>query len=467
MNPGRWVGYAACVAVGLFLPGCDRNQSAKKNFPAVARLSRLDWNLKTTLEAYNQVGSTDPGWNDFARTALTEFARSRAGAVEPGENAYIIISTNCIAAVNAGCDDPMVRYLYIKYGMDQHESRQKFAEALCDVAQAMKKSSYPPIRKFYASARAVEQMFYAGQNQTDPSILNEWINDMEDQTRTLLADPSTPPEEISEACSVALYQIGGNPSAYKVFYDEIQKPLFQYWPDAAGSWLLKGEAYIKFAWDARGSGYVDSVTEEGWKLFAKDLNIADEALNHAWKLDPTNIRIPQEMMRVALGQDKGRDQMELWFDRAMALDPNDYEICSSKLYYLEPKWHGSAQDMLDFGRDCVQSTNWGGRVPLILVDAHYKLCTGYTDKTAQTNYWKQPEVWNDIKSAYEKFFRINPNVTGDYVSYYAHYAYLAEDWDKFNELIPKLNANDYYAFGSKEDFENALAQAKLHTASHR
>ena len=63
--------------------------------------------------------------------------------------------------------------------------------------------------------------------------------------------------------------------------------------------------------------------------------------------------------------------MELWFDRAMELDPNDYDACYYKLYYLEPKWYGSVKDMLDFGRECVDSKVWGGRVPLVLTDAHY------------------------------------------------------------------------------------------------
>ena len=30
--------------------------------------------------------------------------------------------------------------------------------------------------------------------------------------------------------------------------------------------------------------------------------------------------------------------MELWFQRAMELNPNDYDACNYKLLYLEPKW---------------------------------------------------------------------------------------------------------------------------------
>ena len=96
----------------------------------------------------------------------------------------------------------------------------------------------------------------------------------------------------------------------------------------------------------------------------------------------------------------------------MALDPTDYNACSAKLYYPEPKWYGSTQDMLEFGRECVTNHAWGGNVPLILVDAHRSIQRQYVDKLEQTNYWKQPEVWTDIKASFDRFFELNQKATG-------------------------------------------------------
>jgi hypothetical protein len=47
------------------------------------------------------------------------------------------------------------------------------------------------------------------------------------------------------------------------------------------------------------------------------LNIAAGALEEAWQLDPKDARICQEMMRVELGQGKGRARLETWFQRGM------------------------------------------------------------------------------------------------------------------------------------------------------
>jgi len=184
-------------------------------------------------------------------------------------------------------------------------------------------------------------------------------------------------------------------------------------------------------------------------------------LEHAWKLYPKDPEIAHQMMTVMLGQGGGRDRMELWFNRAMVLDTNDYEACSRKLYYLEPKWYGSKEAMLDFGHECVQNTNWAGRVPLVLVDAHWNYCQGYIDKSEQTNYWKQPDVWDDIKSSYDRFFQLNPNTVG-YYEYYAWYAYQAGQWDILNELIPKLGPETYYRFGGKDKFDKMVRLAKEH-----
>ena len=235
--------------------------------------------------------------------------------------------------------------------------------------------------------------------------------------------------------------------------------MLENWPDDYTVWLLKGRAFIDMAWHARGSGWAYTVSDKGWEHFNERLATAQEALEHAWKLNPKDPEIAHQMMTVMLGQGGGRDRMELWFNRAMVLDPNDYEACSKKLYYLEPKWYGSVDDMLAFGRECVQNKQWGGDVPLILVDAHNFIAG--IDKSEQTNYWKEPEVWSDINAAYERFFEANPGTTGRYYQY-AWYAYNFKQWTKFIELISKLEPINYDYFGGKAAFDKMVQFAKEH-----
>jgi tetratricopeptide (TPR) repeat protein len=203
------------------------------------------------------------------------------------------------------------------------------------------------------------------------------------------------------------------------------------------------------------------VSNEVWQKFGERLAVAESALTRAWELNPKEPRIAYAMMPVELGQGKGRDRMEFWFQRAMKLNTNYAYACYSKLYYLEPKWYGSVDDMLAFGRECVHSTNWGGHVPLMLLEAHQAIQREYVDDSRKANYWKQPDVWQDLKAAFDRFFQLNPTETSWYNNY-ALYAYKAERWDALSKIIPKIVNVNYECFGDKEDYDKMVAETKTH-----
>jgi hypothetical protein len=166
------------------------------------------------------------------------------------------------------------------------------------------------------------------------------------------------------------------------------------------------------------------------------------------------------MIRVDDARQKNREDMELWVTRAMALNPNNYDACKNKLHYLSPQAHGMRDDMIAFGKECVASTNWGGFVPLTLVDAHADFAKYSLDSPgAKQAYWKEPGVWPDIASAYDRFFALNPGAASIYKSY-AWYAYQAGRWDEFDKLAPKVGPADYSFFGGKDEFDKMVQNAK-------
>ncbi|MGH7951448.1 MAG: hypothetical protein ACREFE_05960, partial [Limisphaerales bacterium] len=299
-NCWTWVGISLALCFGF-------SACSKKISPEAARQLRLDWNLKTTVTAYLQTGNTDPSWDEAATNALIEFARSRSGLVLDDDWAENI-REDCNAAVKAGCDDPLVRYLYIRFCMNQINSREAFADAFSKMQEDMEQSSYPPVRKFYASLRTLEQVYYADGTNADGRTTSQLADSMVEELTQMLGDSTTPPEEVYEACNQGLYELSGGRKRYENCYQQIEPPLFKNWPKESMSWLLKGEVYIQMAWFARGNGYANTVTDDQWKSFRKNLAVAEESLNKAWKLNPDDKRIPHEMMTLELGQGKGRDR---------------------------------------------------------------------------------------------------------------------------------------------------------------
>jgi hypothetical protein len=450
------------VACGLLClvfsaPSCGKNGSVS---PAEAKRRRQEWDLKTTVEAYDHAGFANSAWNDPARKCLAEFARSRS-ATDTNEWSVEVIATNAAAAIDAGCNDPLVNYLFIRFSMSQTNNKEAFVTAFCKTAREINSSSYPPVRKFYAAARAVDQIFYTyGTNSPTHPEEGEMFSLLNNSLPAVLADKTTPAQEAYEVATLILQLTGGSEKLHQRAYEIVEKPLFANWPSAYTTWYLKGNYYIHLAWKARGSGYADTVSPEGWQGFSSNLAVAQDAFEHAWKLDPKQSDIADQMITVVLGQGGGRNRMELWFNRAMKANTNDYFACKQKLYYLEPKWYGSDDEQLTFGRECLHSTNWGGRVPLALVDAHDYI-NRRNEGEDKTNYWKRPEVWSDVQAAYDRFFELNPDATGWYHNY-ALYAYRAEQWDKLNELLPKLGPVNYSYFGGKEQFDKMAQLAREH-----
>ena len=97
---------------------------------------------------------------------------------------------------------------------------------------------------------------------------------------------------------------------------------------------------------------------------------------------------------------------------------------------------------------------------MLVLDAHNTINLKL-EGAEKTNYWKRSEVWLDLQSAYDRFFELNPDETGLYHDY-ARFAYRAEQWDKLNELIPKLGSVNYDYFGGKEEFDKMIRLANEH-----
>ena len=443
----------------LMLVSCD-----KKISPQALKQARLDWNLKPLMSAYQASGKTGVKWDESAKSALMEFARAQAQCIEPDEAWELIVSTNCAAAVDAGCDDPMIAYLYASFVLGKTNSQQLLADAFRSASEDMQDTSYPEIWKFYAAIQAVDH-FRNTYLEVWPPKFHEQVLQLNSHLKAILGDKTTPPQAACDACNAFLEVMSSNDNdTFQRDYDTLEALLFKNWPNQSDVWIFKGANYITMAWQARGNDYADKVTEEGWKLYAERLDIADKAFARAWKLNPKDIRIPSLMLTVELGQGKGRERMELWFNRGMEIDPNNYDICSKKLYYLEPKWYGSAEDMISFGHECLQNTNWGGQVPLILASARNTLSSYIDNPSEKSSYWKNPEVWTDINASYQRYFELNPNQTNTYFyQKYALYAYRCEQWDTLNEFIPKIGPFDPTLFASKKEFNQMLAAAKEHT----
>jgi hypothetical protein len=316
----------------------------------------------------------------------------------------------------------------------------------------MRKSAYPAVRRAHALLNAAVQMATArAAPPPDPNEVRRLLDACSALIPEVLKDPSPPARK--EAFDLFRHALEGYRALDRdrqVSYRTVAAALDRAGAPESFRLLARGEFYIHYAWDARGNGLAATVTREGWRLFGERLREAEAALTRSWELDRSDPLAASRMITVAMGLGHERADMEVWFRRAMAADPDCREACTAKFTYLEPKWHGSQEELLAFARECARTKNWEAALPFILAGTHRALA-GYQPNPA-AYYRGDPSVWQDFQAVYEGYLEKYPDSRYDR-TWYARYAYTCGRYREAHRQFEQLG--DRYwprAFGSDQEY---------------
>jgi hypothetical protein len=108
--------------------------------------------------------------------------------------------------------------------------------------------------------------------------------------------------------------------------------------------IALAQAYLTFAWKARGNGFANTVTPQGWALFSERVQSARTALEDARGVSVNCPEWYRAMQTVALAQGWPGKQVDLLAQAAMAHDPEYYYFALAEANYLLPKWYGKPGD---------------------------------------------------------------------------------------------------------------------------
>ena len=384
----------------------------------------FDVNLNSALEAYDKVGRKNPKWDDAARAAIRAFVQPVFDPRRKPEDQQRRLAT-VKKPIDLGCDDPLVRYFHVLVVADEGAATpDELKQLRKDVALALMDSDYPADRKVWAITHYAGAWLPARNRKVGPTSAAEVAQVDRAMERAFELFPEVlKVTDGPKALALAERMMGlaerrtwfgraGEPRQKfdrKATYERLHAAMVGGMPGSAYPHLFMGEFYTKYAWDARGSGYADTVTEQGWKDFRARLAVAEKALVKAYELDPGEPQSSAAMITVCMGLSKPRPEMEKWFRRATAANPDSHDAYEKKLLYLEPKWHGSVEEMLEFGRECRDGENWLGGIPLKLTDVHERLAEMSEDRVA---YLSHEEVWAEVSEVYETYLKMYPPVNG-------------------------------------------------------
>ena len=423
----------------------------------------LQWSRELCVGGYQQVGTKHPRWDAAAINALEEYAHWRVTgrARDPAASDYL--ETQIRQAIKAGCSDPLIRYIHLRMFLHPPNlASPQIAAQYADLAKQMDGTGYANIFKFYANLRAAQAWRAAAAKQA-PEV-NPLRRAAMNYLHTILLAEEIPAHAAHAACQELYEAIDRNNRQRADFYLAAEPVLLKRWRKQGFPYLIKAQFYIDYAWEARGGGWAKDVTPEGWRLFGDRLRLADAALKQAAKLDPGLPQVALVGLRLQFGAEEDREQMELWYQRAIKFPQNRYEAVRQKLRYLHPQWYGSEEECLGFAREVVKSASFFGREPLQLYHTHEALAD-YFGKS-RPDYWTEAQVWPDLKASFERFFE----VSGDDNSWRHNYvmcAWRCRQWPAFDEEAAKLTDINYAYFGGQEAFEEVKRFAREQRQSSR
>jgi hypothetical protein len=96
--------------------------------------------------------------------------------------------------------------------------------------------------------------------------VHKWRGESKRFLIEVATDRDTPVGEIYDAWDSLLQLTARNKDEHDDAFLDLDPLISKNWPSDPGLLLLKGQFYTDYAWEARGSGYADSVSDRGWGL---------------------------------------------------------------------------------------------------------------------------------------------------------------------------------------------------------
>lgn len=448
---------ALLAGVVLLQSGCRKSRPPLRPEAAAFYPERLRY----YLNEYEQHGKRSPQWDSAMREFLEEhFYNNYAGS--PTLPAGLLKAFEKLD--KAKCDDPFFRYLSASYVWSRTTQPYPYA-TYAGAYEAIKNSDYGPVIQLGA-ARSYALVTYHQTDEARRKLCFSLQAEAFEHMLKTIADPSVP-DEVIAAPIESFFDWSGRAepkSAVRERTPRLKAAIEQYRSGRPLMLRLLGQLEIELAWADRGGSWAYEVNQAGWAGFASHLDEAEKLLERSWQLLP-NSRTAGSMITVELGQARGRERMELWFSRAMQMNPASDEACYAKLHYLRPRWHGSHEEMLRFGVECTENPAWSGKVPLVLAFAMESYLDDYPEAD-RPRLWKDPKVWALVKKSYEAYLKKYPD-DEEARHAYLEKAYRSAAWEDFGKQFKKIGGSIKQIYMSREKLEQMLQAYAEHEASKR
>lgn len=383
--------------------------------------------VRQWLEGYDQRGDHSQLCDASARRLIETWIDQNYGGLAASNSPSPAEQADTLAT-DPGCTDPLVLTVMAANSTERDEKRQRIERAVAGFESSHHRA-YP---KFYAT------VILAGEVGEDRARLGKLDADALRLLKEVFADGSVQPWDQAELAEILLNGWGSgfaerNRAAVHPVVGQAGKTF---------AWLalvLEGEHHVKEAWKARGGGFVNTVSSEGWQGFHEHSASARSCLTEAWTLHPEWPLAASRMVYVAMG-DSDAEGMRLWFDRAVTAQIDHAGAWSSLRWGLRPRWHGSRAAMLALGVAALNTERFDTDVPRKFFDAVSDL-ESEAELPPGEHLYGRNNIWPHLRRMYEGYIGAAAQTESHagWRSSYAVVAHLAGHGDLAREQLEALH----------------------------
>lgn len=236
-------------------------------------------------------------------------------------------------------------------------------------------------------------------------------------------------------------------------HDRIHRDWIAQKPDSVTAKLAYADFLRSYGWHARGTGYADSVTPEGWKLLRERLEAAQKIIDEVRKMKDKDPFWGTVALEIALGMGADKKAYDALLMEAHKAEPAYWGYFVSRAYSLLPRWYGEPGDWEAFALKSAALPDGLGvelyaRIVLDLMDC-YRNVFDETDAS-----------WPKTREGLELMLKRYPDSL-EVVNQAALLAFIARDREMFMTMLARANfAGVSSVWRSPERFYGALKWAQ-------
>jgi hypothetical protein len=348
-------------------------------------------------------------------------------------------------AEKQGCLDPFIYGLYVSANSVDHTPPDAQTLQIVNKLLTCAEAQAPAAFRLWEAKTAIVLVQNHKLNVDESQLISLW-----EKAFAQLIQDHAPTFTTYNLASYLLDECSDDDSTENLVIGAIHQAYHESGKDSGLCWALDGDFFLDLSWGARGPRMYGPVNPmyEGRPLEGERLQKAQQILEAGYAKFPDESKIASLMIRVAMEETLDRSTMEMWFQRAIKTDPNNFGAYAAKMYYLQPRWYaGNGTEVWKFSQECIASQNWSANIPMVLakgLDQFFE----YGDPLVFT----RPPIWKKVEATYRKYLSLYPR-SSHIRTYFLKAAYVGHHPNVLREQYNILGANWDHEVISQDEYD--------------